>query len=76
MIKIILKKRKKPIPEFEQFAKAKDVFMKNLFLYFELVRLHSTFGLILATPAKKIKKMKLRQILKEAEKIKTKMEDK
>ena len=76
MKKIIigLKKRKKPIAEFEQFAKAEKVFTKNFFLYFELVRLRVTFGLILATPAKEIKKMKLRQILKEAEKIKAKME--
>ena len=77
MMKLIirLKKRKKPIPELEQFAKAKKVFTKNFFLYFELVRLRVTFGLILATPAKEIKKMKLRQILKEAEIIKAKMEE-
>ena len=76
MIKIILKKRKKPIPEFEQFVKAKDKFVRNLFLYSELVKLYITFGRVRATPAKEIKKMKLRQIFKEAEKIKTKMEDK
>ena len=73
---IRLKKRKKPIPELEQFAKAKEVFTKNFFLYFELVRIRVTFGLICATPAKEIKKMKLRQMLKEAEKIKAKMEEK
>lgn len=72
---IRLKKRKKPIPEFEQLAKATGVLTKNFFLYFELVRLRVQFGLICATPAKEIKKMKLRQILKEAEKLKAKMEE-
>jgi len=77
MKKIIigLKRRKKPIPDFEELARATGVFTKNFFLYFELVRLRVTFGLVLATPAKEVKKMKLRQILKEAEIIKAKMEE-
>ena len=72
---IRLKKREKPIPELKQLAQAKDRLMKDLFLYYELVRLYITFGRVRATPAKEIKKMKLRQILKEAEKIKAQMED-
>jgi len=72
---IRLKKRKRPIPEFERFMKTKDQLTKNLFLYQELLRLYITFGRIRMTPAKEIKKMKLRQIFKEAEKIKAKMEE-
>lgn len=76
MIKLIIgfKKREKPIPEFKQLLKAKDEFTRKFFLYSELMKLHFTFGLIRATSAKEIKKMKLRRILKEAEKIKAKME--
>ena len=77
MMKLIirLKKRKKPIPELEQLAQTGDKFIKNLFLYHELVKLYTTFGRVRATPAREIKKMKLRQIFKEAEKIKAKMEE-
>lgn len=72
---IRLKKRKKPIPEFEQLAKAKDEFIKNLFLFIEITKLRIQFGLILATSAKQIKKMKLRQIIKEVKILKAKMEE-
>ncbi len=71
---IRLKKRKKPISEFERLAQAQDGLKKRLFLYSELVKLYITFGRVRATPAKEIKKTKLRQIFKEAEKIKAKME--
>ncbi len=72
---IRLKKRKDPISEFEQLAQAKDEFIKNLFLFVEIAKLRTQFGLILTTPAKKIKKMKLRQIIKEVEILKAKMEE-
>lgn len=38
---------------------------KALFLWQEAIRLHVLYGAILTTPAKEIKKMKLRQIKKE-----------
>lgn len=64
---IRLKKRKKPIPELEQLAQIKDELTRELFIFMEATRLHIQHGLILATPAKQIKKMKLRQIKKELE---------
>jgi len=38
---------------------------KAVYLFTEAVRLHVLYGAILTTPAKEIKKMKLRQIKKE-----------
>ena len=48
---------------------------KAVYLFTEAVRLHVLYGMILTTPAKEIKKMKLRQIKKELEILKAKMEE-
>lgn len=64
---IRLEKRKKPIPEFEQFAQSTLDLKKQIFIWTEATRLRIQYGMILATPAKEIKKMKLRQIKKDLE---------
>lgn len=64
---IRLKKRKRPIIEFKRLAEAKDDLTRELYIFIEATRLHIQHGLILATPAKKIKRMKLRQIEKDLE---------
>jgi|GEM_PF-6028969 len=48
---------------------------KSLSLFAEATRLHVLYGMILATPAKEIKKMKLRQIKKELEMLNAKKEE-
>jgi len=48
---------------------------KAVYLFTEAVRLHVLYGAILSTPAKEIKKMKLRQIKKELEILKAKKEE-
>lgn len=48
---------------------------RAVYFFSEAVRLHVLYGAILTTPAKEIKKMKLRQIKKELEILRAKMED-
>ena len=48
---------------------------KAVYFFTEATRLHVLYGAILSTPAKEIKKMKLRQIKKELEILKAKMEE-
>ena len=47
---------------------------KAVYLFSEVVRLHVLYKAILATPAKEIKRMKLRQIKKELEVLNSKKE--
>lgn len=49
---------------------------KAVYFFTEATRLHVLYGAILSTPAKEIKRMKLRQLKKELQILKTKMEKK
>jgi len=49
---------------------------RAVYFFQEATRLHVLYGAILSTPAKEIKKMKLRQVKRELEDLKTKMEGK
>jgi len=48
---------------------------RAVYFFQEATRLHVLYGAILSTPAKEIKKMKLRQIKKELEDLKANMEE-
>lgn len=72
---IRLKKRKKPIPEFERLAQIKNEFKRELFIFMEASRLRIHYQLILLTPAKEIKKWKLKRIIKDLKALRNEQEE-
>lgn len=60
-------KRKTRIQELEQLAQIKDDLTRELSIFMEVIRLRVIYGFVFGTPAKQIKRMKLRQIKKDLE---------
>lgn len=69
------KKGKRFYDSLQKTLKGLNSLYESVSLFNEVIRLHALYGMILSTPAKEIKKMKLRQIKKELEMLSAKKKE-